>query len=109
MCFDLKRSTVMLTGSRERIVMLENYIPLKYTLLTMESSRAEQYHVSVPFLLQQAAWLYERELSQVRAQMRRVGTGGISGTSTPPPPAAPASVRLNGGLSNHSKPFVIYR
>lgn len=68
----------------------------------MESSRAEQYHVSVPFLLQQAAWLYERELSQVRAQMRRVGTGGISGASTPPPPAVPTLVRLNGGLLTYS-------
>ncbi|EPS37444.1 hypothetical protein H072_8906 [Dactylellina haptotyla CBS 200.50] len=35
---------------------------------------AEHYNVSAPFLLQQVAWLYERELSQVRAQLRRVGT-----------------------------------
>ncbi|KAI5287171.1 hypothetical protein KEM54_006188 [Ascosphaera aggregata] len=35
---------------------------------------AERFRVSLPFLLQQAAWLYDRQLSQVRAQVRRVGT-----------------------------------
>ncbi|KAF8444414.1 hypothetical protein BGX38DRAFT_706014 [Terfezia claveryi] len=45
---------------------------------------AQQFQVSRAFLLQQAAWLYERELSQVRAQMRK-GMGGapVSNTSTP--------------------------
>ncbi|KAI9709383.1 MAG: hypothetical protein M1812_007719 [Candelaria pacifica] len=33
---------------------------------------ASSFEVSLPFLLQQAAWLYERQLSQVRAQMRKV-------------------------------------
>lgn len=38
---------------------------------------AERLDVTQAFLLQQAAWLYERQLSQVRAQMRRIpkGTG----------------------------------
>ncbi|KAI5302111.1 hypothetical protein KEM56_001027 [Ascosphaera pollenicola] len=35
---------------------------------------ADHFNVSLPFLLQQAAWLYDRQLSQVRAQVRRVGT-----------------------------------
>ncbi|KZZ91602.1 hypothetical protein AAP_03308 [Ascosphaera apis ARSEF 7405] len=35
---------------------------------------ADHFNVSLPFLLQQAAWLYDRQLSQVRAQIRRVGT-----------------------------------
>ncbi|KAK9257223.1 hypothetical protein V1507DRAFT_446574 [Lipomyces tetrasporus] len=35
-------------------------------------SRAEYFDVSIPFLLQQAAWLYERELQQVREEMQRV-------------------------------------
>ena len=34
---------------------------------------ASQFEVSQPFILQQAAWLYERQLSQVRAQLRKVG------------------------------------
>jgi hypothetical protein len=33
---------------------------------------ASRFNVSVPFILQQAAWLYEQELQQVRAQMQRV-------------------------------------
>ncbi|KAK9390507.1 hypothetical protein V1515DRAFT_590584 [Lipomyces mesembrius] len=33
---------------------------------------AEYFNVSIPFLLQQAAWLYERELQQVREEMQRV-------------------------------------
>ncbi|KAG9237993.1 hypothetical protein BJ875DRAFT_452344 [Amylocarpus encephaloides] len=34
---------------------------------------AAKFEVTLAFLLQQAAWLYERQLVQVRAQMRRVG------------------------------------
>jgi hypothetical protein len=48
---------------------------------------AEQFEVTQPFLLQQAAWLYERQLSQVRAQMRKVGNRQ---SATPSP--APSSV-----------------
>jgi len=44
-------------------------------------TRAATYNVTLPFLLQQAAWLYEQQLSQVRAQMRKVVS---------PQPAAPA-------------------
>ncbi|KAJ5594352.1 uncharacterized protein N7459_000560 [Penicillium hispanicum] len=40
-----------------------------------------------PFLLQQAAWLYDRQLSQVRAQMRKVGT-----TQSTSPSPVPGSV-----------------
>jgi hypothetical protein len=43
---------------------------------------AEKFNVSLPFVLQQAAWLYERQLSQVRAQMRKVGAPK---SSTPVP------------------------
>jgi len=58
---------------------------------------AQQFQVSRAFLLQQAAWLYERELSQVRAQMRK-GMGGAtvapaSNISTPSGTAGGASPR----------------
>lgn len=53
---------------------------------------AEEFDVTLPFLLQQVAWLYDRQLSQVRAQMRRVGTthsaspspgvGSVAGSGT---------------------------
>lgn len=33
---------------------------------------ANQFEVTQPFILQQAAWLYERQLSQVRAQLKKV-------------------------------------
>ena len=52
---------------------------------------AERFEVTQPFLLQQAAWLYERQLSQVRAQMRRVGNRQ-SATPSPAPGSASASM-----------------
>lgn len=48
---------------------------------------ADNFDVTLQFLLQQAAWLYDRQLSQVRAQMRKVPTA----QSNPPSPA-PGSV-----------------
>ena len=44
--------------------------------------RADGLGVTPQFLLQQAAWLYDRQLTQVRAQMRKVGTA----QSTSPSP-----------------------
>ncbi|EYE96102.1 multidomain presynaptic cytomatrix related protein [Aspergillus ruber CBS 135680] len=35
---------------------------------------ANNFGVTLQFLLQQAAWLYDRQLTQFRAQMRKVGT-----------------------------------
>ncbi|KAF8470098.1 hypothetical protein BDZ91DRAFT_719955 [Kalaharituber pfeilii] len=69
---------------------------------------AQQFQVSRAFLLQQAAWLYERELSQVRAQMRK-GMGGaatialspnnqnVSTGAGSPRPLSPASAGIPGG------------
>ncbi|KAE8355119.1 hypothetical protein BDV28DRAFT_57917 [Aspergillus coremiiformis] len=42
---------------------------------------AERFDVTLQFLLQQAAWLYDRQLSQVRAQMRKVPTAQSSSPS----------------------------
>ncbi|KAL4820983.1 hypothetical protein BDW67DRAFT_75714 [Aspergillus spinulosporus] len=42
---------------------------------------AESFEVTLEFLLQQAAWLYDRQLSQVRAQMRKVPTAHSSAAS----------------------------
>lgn len=36
------------------------------------TSSAQKFDVTLPFILQQAAWLYERQLSQVREQMRKI-------------------------------------
>ncbi|KAF2146290.1 uncharacterized protein K452DRAFT_283565 [Aplosporella prunicola CBS 121167] len=41
---------------------------------------ALRFEVPQSFLLQQAAWLYERHLSHVRAQMRKVGSTSAAGT-----------------------------
>ncbi|EXJ85418.1 hypothetical protein A1O1_05782 [Capronia coronata CBS 617.96] len=54
-------------------------------------SLSERFEVTQPFLLQQAAWLYERQLSQVRAQMRRVGNRQ-SATPSPAPGSTTASM-----------------
>lgn len=63
---------------RESTVSLLNLTQFTHTQVIsfsfMVICRADHFNVSLPFLLQQAAWLYDRQLSQVRAQIRRVGT-----------------------------------
>lgn len=53
---------------------------------------ASQFDVTLPFLLQQAAWLYERQLSQVRAQLRKVGKPSSVGNSPTPGSASRSAV-----------------
>lgn len=55
-------------------------------------SLAEQFEVTPTFLLQQAAWLYERNLQQVRAHMRRIGNSRQSTTPSPAPGSTSASM-----------------
>ncbi|KAF4163990.1 hypothetical protein CNMCM6936_000091 [Aspergillus lentulus] len=54
---------------------------------------ADSFDVTLQFLLQQAAWLYDRQLSQVRAQMRKVGT-----THSTSPSPAPGSMTGSAAL-----------
>lgn len=50
-----------------------------------------KFDVSLPFLLQQAAWLYERHFASMKAQMKKLGASGLpspalldsTGNSTP--------------------------
>ncbi|KAB8070761.1 hypothetical protein BDV29DRAFT_29084 [Aspergillus leporis] len=58
---------------------------------------AERFEVTLQFLLQQAAWLYDRQLSQVRAQMRKVGT-----TQSNSPSPVPSSVSGSTALGAQS-------
>ena len=44
-----------------------------------------RFQVSLPFLLQQAAWLYERRFETMKAQMKRLA---VSSTPSPNPPLA---------------------
>ena len=53
-----------------------------------------KFEVSLPFLLQQAAWLYERHFEGMRAQMKKLGVSG-----TPGPSASPQPVQGEGGGS----------
>lgn len=57
--------------------------------------RADQFDVTLPFLLQQAAWLYERQLSQVRAQLRKVNKPASVGSS--PTPGSTSGSAMVGG------------
>lgn len=52
---------------------------------------SQRFKVTEAFLLQQAAWLYERQLSQVRAQMRKMGNRS-SNTASPAPQSNTGSV-----------------
>ncbi|PGH12643.1 hypothetical protein AJ79_04141 [Helicocarpus griseus UAMH5409] len=58
--------------------------------------QAEHFDVTLPFLLQQAAWLYDRQLSQVRAQVRKVGNPHSSFNSPAPP-----SISGSGAIGGH--------
>ncbi|EON67698.1 hypothetical protein W97_06841 [Coniosporium apollinis CBS 100218] len=53
---------------------------------------SQRFGVSQTFLLQQAAWLYERHLSHVRAQMRRVGGAGAGAGAGAGVGAVPAAL-----------------
>ncbi|PYH68861.1 multidomain presynaptic cytomatrix related protein [Aspergillus vadensis CBS 113365] len=66
--------------------------------ITDKLCRADHFDVTLQFLLQQAAWLYDRQLSQVRAQMSRVPT--TQSTSTSP---APGSVSGSTALGQQTK------
>ncbi|KAJ9657130.1 hypothetical protein H2198_004488 [Neophaeococcomyces mojaviensis] len=55
---------------------------------------SERFDVTQAFLLQQAAWLYERQLSQVRAQMRKMGSRS---SNTPSPLPQPNAASVVGG------------
>lgn len=56
---------------------------------------ADEFHVDLPFLLQQAAWLYERQLSQVKAQLRKVSKPSLTAQS--PTPSAGSGSGIAGG------------
>ncbi|CAG8113840.1 unnamed protein product [Penicillium salamii] len=62
---------------------------------------AEHFDVTLQFLLQQAAWLYDRQLSQVRAQMRKVGTTQ-SNSPSPAPGSVSGSTALGGQPSRET-------
>jgi hypothetical protein len=56
------------------------------------SHRADKFEVQPRFLLQQAAWLYDRHLDHVRNQMKKV-----SGSNMPTASTTGASVSTNMG------------
>ncbi|KAF1995757.1 hypothetical protein P154DRAFT_526027 [Amniculicola lignicola CBS 123094] len=65
---------------------------------------ADRFQVHPTFLLQQAAWLYERHLDHVRAQMKKVGTTNAPGTptSSSTSPSAVGGVPMRRGGSSGS-------
>lgn len=59
-----------------------SFVVVKCLVRILKRCRATRFEVPLSFILQQAAWLYERQLSQVRDQMRRVGKGDASGNES---------------------------
>ncbi|KAJ5652306.1 hypothetical protein N7507_009732 [Penicillium longicatenatum] len=57
---------------------------------------ADNFDVTLQFLLQQAAWLYDRQLSQVRAQMRKFDPTAQSNSPSPAPGSVSGSTALPG-------------
>ncbi|MCJ1468936.1 hypothetical protein MMC07_007566 [Pseudocyphellaria aurata] len=57
---------------------------------------AEKFDVTLPFLLQQAAWLYEQQLSQVKAQLRKASRP-VSSTGASPTPSSVSGSGIGGG------------
>lgn len=66
-------------------------------LYSSYASSADRFDVSLPFLTQQAAWLYDRQLAQVRAQLRKVNRPLSIGT-----PPTPGSVSASGTAGGHA-------
>ncbi|GAM90354.1 hypothetical protein ANO11243_083970 [Dothideomycetidae sp. 11243] len=72
-----------------------------------------RFQVSLPFLLQQAAWLYERHFAQMRAQMKKLGASNAPSpvpgqdaiAAAPTPSQRPGSrgSRAPSALSIHNK------
>lgn len=58
--------------------------------------RATKFQVPPTFLLQQAAWLYERHLDHVRNQMKRVS---ISNAAASPTPTGGSTLNAVGGIA----------
>ncbi|KAJ5668329.1 uncharacterized protein N7477_006899 [Penicillium maclennaniae] len=63
---------------------------------------ADHFDVTLQFLLQQAAWLYDRQLSQVRAQMRKVPTAQ-SNSPSPAPGSVSGSPRAPSRQASQQK------
>lgn len=57
--------------------------------------RAERFNVTLPFLLQQAAWLFEQQLSQVKEQLRKASRPTSIGTL--PTPGSASGSGIKGG------------
>ncbi|KAG7008713.1 hypothetical protein G7Y79_00004g012970 [Physcia stellaris] len=64
---------------------------------------AEDFNVTLSFLLQQAAWLYERHLSQVRAQLRKVNRPVSIGTPPMPSSVSGSGFTMTRGGSHGSR------
>ncbi|KAJ5715794.1 uncharacterized protein N7483_012975 [Penicillium malachiteum] len=59
-------------------------------------SLADSFDVTLQFLLQQAAWLYDRQFSHVRAQMRKYDPTAQSNSPSPAPGSISGSIALGG-------------
>ncbi|KAJ5712332.1 hypothetical protein N7493_008800 [Penicillium malachiteum] len=63
---------------------------------------ADSFDVTLQFLLQQAAWLYDRQFSHVRAQMRKYDPTAQSNSPSPAPGSISGSVALMGPAAKGS-------
>lgn len=61
----------------------------------LTKNRAERFNVTLHFLLQQAAWLFEQQLSQVKEQLRKASRPTSIGTS--PTPGSVSGSGIKGG------------
>ena len=82
----------MLTAYRGGIVRSKSHLPGLYT---NGLARADRFNVTLPFLLQKAAWLYDRQMSSVRAQLRKASKPS-SKSSSPTPGAEHGSGTVGG-------------
>lgn len=80
------------------------YYCVSRTILTSLKS-ADNFNVTLRFLLQQAAWLYDRQLSQVRAQMRRFDHTTQSNSPSPASGSVSGSLALAGVISKGTATF----
>lgn len=79
---------IKLTFNRGRLVGILS----ASVCIEADKSRSAKFEVSLAFLLQQAAWLYERHFAQMKAQMKKLSP---SACPSPLPPDSTGNVAIS--------------
>ncbi|KAI4731150.1 hypothetical protein E4T49_00873 [Aureobasidium sp. EXF-10728] len=88
----VQRVTLIETSHELRRRLLNIRTQVGYKVCQRSRARSAKFEVSLAFLLQQAAWLYERHFAQMKAQMKKLSP---SACPSPMPPDSTGNVTVN--------------